>query len=177
MKKWFFFALIAVFFLIQAAAAASNGSVEIETDTFGASVDLTVTGSIADWSLTVGENEDVGSITMTVLSNNAGGYDVKVYDAMDDKEFEGSAGYMTDHTGSAYINIRLSNPLQIKSSGTDEYVSLSGEPQQIESKKSISADAGDTYAIGIKQRLAPSDMILPAGQSYRIVVTFVASAL
>ncbi len=177
MKKWFFFELIAVFFLFQAAAAASNGSVEIKTDTFGASVDLTVTGSIADWSLTVGENEDVGSITMTVLSNNNKGYEVKVYDALDSGKIAGSAGYMTDHTGSAYINIRLSNPLQIKSSGTDEYVSLSGEPQQIESKKSISADAGDIYTIGIKQRLAPSDMILPEGQSYRIVVTFVASAL
>lgn len=177
MKKWFPFALIAVFFLIQPAAAASSGSAEIKTDTFGASVDLTVTGSIADWSLTVGENEDLGRITMTVLSNNPGGYEVKVYDALDGGKIAGSAGYMTDHTGSAYIDIRLSNPLQVRSSGTGEYVSLSGEPQRIESRKRISNDAGDTYTIGIKQRLAPSDMILPEGHSYRIVVTFVASAL
>jgi len=175
MKKWFFFALIAVFFLFQAAAAASNGSAEIETDTFGASVDLTVTGSIANWSLTVGDNEDVGSITMTVLSNNAGGYDVKVYDAMDGGKPAETAGHLTRY-GDSYLGTYLADPLQVRSSGA--YVSLSGVQQTIESKEGdISADAGDTYAIGIKQRLAPSDTILPAGQSYRIVVTFVASAL
>ncbi|MDD3110823.1 MAG: hypothetical protein PHU26_00835 [Methanofollis liminatans] len=175
MKKWFFFALIAVFFLFQAAAAASNGSAEIETDTFGASVDLTVTGSIANWSLTVGENEDVGSITMTVLSNNAGGYDVKVYDAMDGGKPAETAGHLTRYE-SSYLGTYLKNPLQIKS-GTGAYVSLSGVPQSIESKVGISDDAGDTYAIGIKQRLEPSDKVLDPGQSYRIVVTFVASAL
>jgi len=174
MKKWFFFALIAVFFLIQASAAASSGSAEIETDTFGASVDLTVTGSIADWSLTVGENEDTESITMTVLSNNAGGYDVKVYDALDGGKPAETAGHLTRY-GDSYLGTYLADPLQVRSSGA--YVSLSGVQQTIESKVGISADAGDTYAIGIKQRLAPSDTILPAGQSYRIVVTFVASAL
>ncbi|NVO66849.1 hypothetical protein [Methanofollis tationis] len=175
MKKWFYFALIAVFFLFQTAAAASNGSAEIETDTFGASVDLTVAGSIADWSLTVGENEDVGSITMTVLSNNAGGYDVKVYDARDGGKPAETAGHLTKYE-SSYLGAYLKNPLQIKS-GTGAYVSLSGVQQSIESKVGISDDAGDQYAIGIKQRLEPSDTLLSEGQSYRIVVTFVASAL
>jgi hypothetical protein len=176
MKKWSFFGLIAVFFLVQATAAASSGSAEIATDTFGASVDLTVTGSIADWSLTVGENEDTESITMTVLSNNAGGYDVKVYDALDGGKPEETAGHLTGYEG-GYLGTYLGNPLQIKSSGTDAYVSLSGVQQSLESKVGISADAGDTYGIGIKQRLAPSDTILPEGRSYRVVVTFVASAL
>ncbi|TAJ43677.1 hypothetical protein [Methanofollis fontis] len=177
MNKFIFLTLVSGFLLIQASTAASTGSAEITTDTFGSSVDLTVSGSIADWSLTVGENEDTTSIDMTVLSNNADGYEVTVYDALDSGKGADSAGHMTDYTGAAYIDSHLTNALQIKSSGTDAYVSLSGDEQTIESKASASEDGGDSYDIGIKQALAPSDRIPSAGHTYRIIVTFVITAL
>jgi PKD repeat protein len=137
-------------------------------------IDISITGSIADWNFETGTNEDTGSVDMTV-DTNMPEWAVSVSDALDDGKPPGTAGRMAEWSaGSGYIAAGqyLTNALKIRS-GTGSYVTLSESAQTLQAGTSQGTLPFD---IGIQQDISATDPALDAGNQYHIVITFTGGA-
>ncbi len=137
-------------------------------------IELTIIGSIDEWNLGLGQNENITSIDLGVTTT-AASWTVGVRDALNDEKPPGTNGQMVEWTGSAYPEeyTILSNPIQVKS-GSGNFVSLSDSDQIIQSESSAGIF---NYDIGVRQDIQYGDARLTNGNNYRIVITFTGSTL
>ncbi len=137
-------------------------------------IDISITGSIANWNFQTETNEDSSSVDMTV-DTNMPEWAVSVSDALNDNKPPGTAGRMAEwSSGSGYITAgeSLTNALKVRS-GTGSYVTLSGSPRALQAGTSQGILPFD---IGIQQDISATDPALDAGNKYHIVITFTGGA-
>jgi len=174
--------VISLMVVMSAAMVAPVVAAETGTSTItgnpGAAIDITVTGSISDWALAVGDNTDSTSVDLAVSSNYIG-WTVAVKDAMDDSKIGGTEGNMANWTGSAYAaSGNLAAALHVTGASvtdktTGAEVTLSGSDQTIETGLDVVDSQSMDITIG--QAVAYTDPRLPGTNVYRIIVTFTGS--
>lgn len=160
--------------MVAPVMAAPTGTSTI-TGNPAAIIDITVTGSISNWALAVGPNTDSTSVNLAVSSNYFG-WTVAVRDALDGGKNAGTAGKMTNWTGSAWASGNLTAALHVtgasvpaKTTGGVERT-LTDTDQTIETGLDV-VDA-QSMDITIGQAIAYTDPRLPGSNVYRIIVTF-----
>jgi PKD repeat protein len=131
-------------------------------------IDVNVNGSINNWDLVTGTNQDTGSVSVNITTN-MNSWSVSAADALDGGKTSGTAGYMAEYDGSAYVpsGIVLKNPLNVNFGG-GSYIALSGTDQTITSGTSPGTTSG---ILGISQLVEATDPALVSGHQYRIIVT------
>lgn len=137
-------------------------------------IETTLTGDITDWALSLGGNTDTISMNIKCSVDN---WTVDVYDNLDSSKPSGTEGKMAEWDGSNYVTTDghvLQTAMEVKSSLTDTYVTLSGTVQQIETDVAT-PDTGTNYTITMSQSVDYGDEKLPTPNVYRIVITFVSS--
>jgi len=164
--------------MVVPVVAAETGTSTI-TGNPGAAIDITVTGSISDWTLAVGSNTNATSVDLTVSSNKVG-WTVAVKDNSDNGKPVSWAGRMVEWDGtSAYVTSPevLGANMTVEgatvSSSTGSLVTLSQTDNTIET--GLDAVNAQSMDITIGQAVAYTDPTLPDPNVYRIVVTFTGS--
>jgi len=154
-------------------AAGSNDEIKIayiNATSYTPYIDIDISGSIDTWNFQTGTNEDNESVDLTVDTNMAS-WTVTVHDAMNSGKPAGTEGKMAEWSSiSGYIASGefLENALKVKS-GDETYVTLSGDPQDLQS----GTDQGILpFDITFRQDVAETDPALENGHQYHIVVTF-----
>jgi len=128
---------------------------------------------VTNWVLHYGPNPKDSAFQMKVESNNP--WIVNVYDAMNNLKPPGTEGRMALYRSSAYVpnGKPLNSALQVQSeSGPKVDLSGSGSPQTIQSGNHD--DNNHWFNINLYQEIDDLDSPLPTGDSYHIVITFVA---
>jgi len=124
---------------------------------------------VNNWVLHPGANENISAFMMKVESTNP--WTVSVYDA----EVKSTPkGHLAEYRSPGYIGIKnLSQSIQVESAeyGVAQY--LSGNPQIIQTGDH--SDNNHWFDINLYQNIGPSDIPLSPGETYHIVITFVAS--
>ena len=135
-------------------------------------IDLSVAGSLTNWNLEPGINQDDSSVSLTITTN-INNWEVSAVDGLDGLKPAHTAGYMMEYDGSSYVSSgsNLTNPLNIAFGGGPP-IALSSTPQTIASGTSSGTTSGN---LGISQLIATTDTILTNGHQYRIVITLAGS--
>ena len=128
-------------------------------------IEITAPADISGWNLQVGDNCQSG--TVHVRSN--GKYAVLVSD--DDAT---TGGHMTQWNGVAYLAKSLVNPMRIGNNCSAPSIGDLAGPVTLVDDQACTDVAGRDHAVSFHQLIDWADDTLPAGQVYRIVVTFTA---
>jgi PKD repeat protein len=159
------------------ATNAGGSDDEIKTGYIATSeipyIDVDVTGSVDNWILLTGSNEDTTSVDMTIATN-LNSWSVSMRDALDGGKPAGTAGKMAEWTsGSGYIpsGKSLANALQVKS-GTGSYLSVSGTGQTLQTGTAHAI----SYDLGLRQVITGTDPALEGNNRYHMVITFTGGA-
>jgi PKD repeat protein len=135
-------------------------------------IDVSVTGSLTNWNLLPGINQDTSSVSLTITTN-INNWEVNAVDGLDGLKPAHTAGCMAEYDGSSYVSSgsNLTNPLNIAFGGGPP-IALSSTPQTIASGTSSGTTSGN---LGISQLIETTDTLLTNGHQYRIVVTLTGS--
>ena len=141
-------------------------------------IDIVIGGEISNWTLSnIGDNIDDTSLNMTVRANTD--WAVVIKDALNDDKPAASVGNMTEWIigDMKYADDPrwLLTPIRIATE-TSPYVSLTGD-EQLLIQGSNTPVGGFLYHLRVNQFLRLADDRLQTGETYRIVVTFIANNL
>jgi len=141
-------------------------------------IDIIIGGEIDNWTLSnIGDNIDDTSLNMTVRSNTD--WAVYIKDDLNDAKPAASVGNMTEwiiaEMRYADDPVWLQTPIQL-ATDISTFVSLTGDEQLLRDGSST-PPGGFTIPLRVNQYLRLSDERLQTGETYRIVVTFIANNL
>lgn len=144
-----------------ATAAKTVPAAVVAQDTF----EITVVNGPVSLSLVSGETTTNTAIEFYV--NSTKGWEVTAYDA-------DATGFMTDITSAAH----LGEPFKVRQNSGNTYVNL---PTSSISAIQIQTGAAEVstmpYTLGIQQEVKLTDLVLPGGGVYHIVVTLTVGSL
>jgi len=163
--------------MVMPVMAVDSGSTQI-TGNAVPTIDITVTGSLAGWQLTPPSSTNNGA-TLTVNTNVASGWHVKVADSMTGKA-TGSDGKMQEavSAGGAYVasGAVLQSPLTVSAPGdtastSDGTKTLTASPTAI--IDGTAATSTYSQSLLFTQPVSYTlDPVLTGGHVYQIVVAF-----
>jgi len=164
--------------LVSPVFAFSDSDVAIISCNPLTAIDIVIGGEIDNWTLSnVGHNIDDTSLNMTIRANTD--WAVVVKDALNDDKPADSVGNMTEwiigEMKYADDPRWLLTPIKIATS-TSPYVSLTGD-EQLLTQGSNTPVGGFLFPLRVNQFLRLADDRLQTGETYRIVVTFIANNL
>jgi hypothetical protein len=128
---------------------------------FGAFLKIAPDAAISFGSLALGDNTKAGSVNVKCNTN----YEVDVYDN------NASTWHMTEWDGAAFKSIKLADPMHIISAQSD-VTAASAAMLVTGGVAGQSGDAGQTHNLTYKQTVHYADPLLPAGETYHLIVTF-----
>jgi uncharacterized delta-60 repeat protein len=136
-------------------------------------IEVNVNGSINNWNLVTGTNQDTSSVSLNITTN-INSWQVSAVDNLDNGKPSSTAGHMAEWNGGSYVTSGyvLQNPINIKFGG-GTYFALSNTTQLITSGTSTGTTIGN---LGISQVIAATDPALATGHQYQIVVTLTGSS-
>ena len=131
-------------------------------------IEISVNGSLNNWNLVTGLNQDTSSVSLNITTN-MDSWSVNAVDGLDGGKPSDTAGHMAEYDGSSYVpsGAYLQNPLNV-SFGGGPYIALSVEDQTLTSGTSPGTTPG---ILGISQLISATDTGLAEGHKYRMVIT------
>ena len=144
---------------------SSSGTTPVD-GTFGAFLLITPPSSVSFPSLVIGPNS-VNAGPLNVKSNT--NYEVDLYDAN-----ATTAGHMSEWNGTSFVPAgkHLTDPLGVTSPAHSFSITTAPQVLVTGGVAGQSGDAGQNFAISFNQALHFADPLLPAGESYHLIVTF-----
>lgn len=140
---------------------SSSGQTPVDA-TFGAFLLITPPTAVNFGSLVLGNNTAAGNLNVKCNTN----YQVDLFDAT-------NGFYLTEWNGTTYGARKLSNALRAQANGRTEIVTAGSPAKLLDGGVAgQNGDGGQDFTITFSQVLRYSDPLLPAGSTYRTVLTF-----
>jgi PKD repeat protein len=134
-------------------------------------MEIQTTGGITNWQFVPGTTHtDTTSVDISI-NTNTDKWHVTAKDALNDGKPAGTAGFMAEYTGSAYVTNgqKLANAIRVRSLSNTSWYPLSGTDKTLHTG---STPGTYQFDVGLRQQIVSGDSSLTPPNIYRVVITY-----